>query len=97
MTLNAIAQISAKVAVASRFLGLVGSLPPPQQNLWFQNQAVCRKLHLARAPHEHSRPSRCLFSLFMVSTDTDVLREVPPRRARAISGPSGVGKGCIIS
>jgi len=37
----------------------------------------------------------------MVSTDADVQREVeaePPRRARAIvlSGPSGVGKGCII-
>jgi hypothetical protein len=58
-------------------------------------------LHLARAPHEHSRSSKCLFSLFMVSTDADVQREVeaePPRRARAIviSGPSGVGKGCII-
>jgi guanylate kinase len=32
----------------------------------------------------------------MVSTGADVQREVPPRRARAISGPSGVGKGCII-
>jgi guanylate kinase len=34
----------------------------------------------------------------MVSTDTDVQREVPPCRARAIviSGPSGVRKGCII-
>ncbi len=56
-------------------------------------------LPLARAPHEHSRSSRCLCSLFMVPTDADVLREEPPRRARAIviSGPSGVGKGCIIS
>jgi len=34
----------------------------------------------------------------MVSTDANVQREVPPRRARAIviSGPSGVGKGYII-
>jgi hypothetical protein len=34
MTPNATAQISTKVAMASRFLGLVGSLPPFEQTLW---------------------------------------------------------------
>jgi hypothetical protein len=40
MTPNTIAQTSAKVAMSSRFLGLVGSLSPDEQNLWFPNQLV---------------------------------------------------------
>ncbi len=35
-TPNVITQTSAKVAMTSRFLGLVGSLPPQEQKLWFQ-------------------------------------------------------------
>ena len=38
MTPNVIAQTSAKVAMASRFLGLVGSLPLEAQLLWLPNQ-----------------------------------------------------------
>jgi hypothetical protein len=40
--LNAIGQVSAKVAMASRFfLGFVGSLSSPEQTqLWFHNQNV---------------------------------------------------------
>jgi hypothetical protein len=37
---NVIAQISAKVAIASRFLGFVGSLSSSEQQLWFPNQNV---------------------------------------------------------
>ena len=40
MTPNVIAQISAKVAMASRFLGFVGSLSSSEQQLWFPNQNV---------------------------------------------------------
>jgi hypothetical protein len=40
MTPNVIAQTSAKVAMASRFLGLVGSLPPDEQNLYLPNRVV---------------------------------------------------------
>ena len=40
MTPNVIAQTSAKVAMASRFLGLVGSLPLDEQRLWLPNQLV---------------------------------------------------------
>ena len=40
MTPNTIAQTSAKVAMASRFLGLVSSLSPDEQNLWLPNQLV---------------------------------------------------------
>ncbi len=35
---NVIAQTSAKVAMASRFLGFVGSLPSKEQQLWLPNQ-----------------------------------------------------------
>jgi hypothetical protein len=38
MTPNAIAQVSTKVAMAICFIGLVGSLPPSEQTLWFPNQ-----------------------------------------------------------
>jgi hypothetical protein len=38
LTPNVIAQISAKVAMASRFLQLVGSLPLEEQKLWLPNQ-----------------------------------------------------------
>jgi hypothetical protein len=38
LTPNVIAQTSAKVAMASRFLGLVGSLPLEEQQLWLPNQ-----------------------------------------------------------
>ena len=40
LTPYAIAQTSAKVAMDSRFLGLVGSLPLDEQNLWLPNQMV---------------------------------------------------------
>ena len=40
LTPNVIAQTSAKVAMASRFLGLVGSLPLDEQRLWLPNQLV---------------------------------------------------------
>ena len=40
LTPNTIAQTSAKVAMASRFLGLVGSLSPDGQNLWLPNQVI---------------------------------------------------------
>ena len=40
MTPNVIAQISAKVAMSSRFLGFVGSLSSAEQKLWFPNQNV---------------------------------------------------------
>jgi hypothetical protein len=39
-TPNVIAQISAKVAIAARFLGFVGSLSSTEQQLWFPNQNV---------------------------------------------------------
>ena len=38
LTPNVIAQTSAKVAMASRFLGLVGSLPSEEQQFWLPNQ-----------------------------------------------------------
>ena len=34
MTSNVITQISVKVAMASRFLGIVGSLSPSEQTIW---------------------------------------------------------------
>ncbi len=40
LTPNTIAQTSAKVAMASRFLGLVGSLTLDEQKLWLPNQMV---------------------------------------------------------
>jgi hypothetical protein len=40
MTPNVLAQTSAKVAMASRFLQLVGSLSLEEQKLWFPNQVV---------------------------------------------------------
>jgi hypothetical protein len=38
MTSYRIAQISTRVTMVSRFLGLMGSLPPDKQHLWFPNQ-----------------------------------------------------------
>ena len=40
LTPNTIAQTSAKVTMASRFLGLVGSLPLDEQKIWLPNQMV---------------------------------------------------------
>ncbi len=40
LTPNAPAQISAKVAMAARFLKLVGSLPSEEQQLWLPNQTA---------------------------------------------------------
>ena len=37
LTPNLLTQTSAKVAMAARFLGLVGSLPSDEQQLWFPN------------------------------------------------------------
>ena len=38
LTPNVLTQSTAKVAMSSRFLGLVGSLPPDEQKLWLPNQ-----------------------------------------------------------
>jgi hypothetical protein len=40
LTPNVLAQIAVKVAMASRFLKLVGSLPPEEQQLWLPNQTA---------------------------------------------------------
>ena len=40
LTPNVLAQISAKVVIPSRFLKLVGSLPPEEQQLWLPNQTA---------------------------------------------------------
>jgi hypothetical protein len=40
MTPNVIAQISAKVAMAARFLGCIGSLSSSEQQILFPNQNV---------------------------------------------------------
>jgi hypothetical protein len=40
LTPNVLAQISAKVAMAARFLKLVGSLPSEEQQLWLPNQTA---------------------------------------------------------
>ena len=40
MTTNTITQTSTKVDITSRFLGLVDSLPPDEQNLWIPNHVV---------------------------------------------------------
>ena len=38
LTPNVLAQSTAKVAMASRFLGFVGTLPPDEQTIWLPNQ-----------------------------------------------------------
>ncbi len=38
LTPNTLPQHTTKVAMASRFVGLVGSLPPEEQQIWFPNQ-----------------------------------------------------------
>jgi hypothetical protein len=58
MTPNVIAQISAKVVMASRFLGFVGSLSYSEQQLWFPNQNVQDPVtwtfpHLIQLQHEY--------------------------------------------
>jgi hypothetical protein len=40
LTSNVLAQSTAKVAMESRFVGLVGSLPPDEQQIWLPNQLV---------------------------------------------------------
>ena len=50
LTPNVIAQTSAKVPVAVRFLGLVGSLPSDEQQLWLPNQ-IAHDPHSWFAPH----------------------------------------------
>ena len=40
LTPNTIAQTSDEVTISSRYLGLVGSLSPDEQNLWFPNKMV---------------------------------------------------------
>ena len=40
LTPNVLAQSTVKVAMASRFVGLVGSLPPDEQQIWLPNQLV---------------------------------------------------------
>ena len=54
LTPNVLAQSTAKVAMASRFLGFVGTLPPDEQKIWLPNQSahdpqtwlVAKLLHL---------------------------------------------------
>ena len=60
MTPNVIAQISAKVAMAARFLGFVGSLSSSEQQLWFPNQNVQDPVtwtlpHLIQLQHEYKK------------------------------------------
>jgi hypothetical protein len=60
MTPNVIAQISAKVAMAARFLGVVGSLSSSEQQLWFPNQNVQDPLtwilpYLIQLQHEYKK------------------------------------------
>ena len=38
LTPNILPQCTGKVAMASRFVGLVGSLPPEEQQIWFPNE-----------------------------------------------------------
>ena len=38
LTPNVLPQYTVKVALASRFVGLVGSLPPEEQQIWLPNQ-----------------------------------------------------------
>ncbi len=38
LTPNTLPQHTAKVAMVSRFVGLVGSLPPEEQQIWLRNQ-----------------------------------------------------------
>jgi hypothetical protein len=40
LTPNILPQSTAKVVMASRFVGLVESLPPEEQQIWFPNQLV---------------------------------------------------------
>ena len=40
LTPNTIPETSVKVVMTSRFLGLVGSLSPDEQNLWLPHQVV---------------------------------------------------------
>jgi hypothetical protein len=40
LTPNVLAQMAVKVAMPSRFLKLVGSLPPEEQQLWLPNQTA---------------------------------------------------------
>ena len=61
LTPNVIAQVSAKVAMASRFLQLVGSLPLEEQKLWLPNQ-------LAHDPDSWTAPH-----LLNLKTGYDVL------------------------
>jgi hypothetical protein len=45
LTPNVIAQSTAKVAMGTRFLGFVGSLPPDEQKIWLPNQSVSDLRH----------------------------------------------------
>jgi hypothetical protein len=38
LTPNTLPQHTSKIAMASRFVGLVGSLPPEEQQIWFPNE-----------------------------------------------------------
>jgi len=67
ITPNVLAQTSAKVAMASRFLQLVGSLSLEEQKLWFPNQVVhdpdtCTTAHLLHLKSE--------YDVLVNSTDT---------------------------
>jgi hypothetical protein len=58
LTPNVIAQISAKVAMASRFLGFIGSMTPPEQKLRFPNQNLQDPVtwvlpHVLQLKHEY--------------------------------------------
>ena len=100
MTTNAIAQISAKVAMADRFLDLVGTLPPPEQFLWYPNQAVqdpdtLGHYHTRFNSNMNTRSSRIMnhvsYESYTVQDNSATLRiqELPqPGKSRPVLPPS---------
>jgi hypothetical protein len=79
MTRNVIAQISAKVAMAARFLGFVGSLSSSEQQLRFPNQNVQDPVtwtlpHLIQLQHEYKKLVETLIVIFKNSSRSKTLQ-----------------------